>query len=169
MRSIVLLLVLLAIAVGVAFAIPLLAGEKDDPASIHKPEVKSAAKDPAANEPARIKTPTKVDVEEASTSEERRKWRLLRPAGEQLLPDPDGIGPCPPRRYGGHPARVTRQYINPTNGFHVWEHVDGAQTWIHWSPERTRPDGTRFRTRIITTVVPTDPMPISPEDNVKGR
>lgn len=166
MRSIVLLLGLLAIAAGVAFAIPLLAGETDSP-TVPEPEPEVSAKE-TPTETARIKTPSKeVQVDEASTAAERRKWKLLRPPAEQLLPDPDGIGPCPPRTIGGHPAPVIRRYINPVNGFHVWEHVDGAQTWIHWSPEEVRDDGTRFRRRIVSTVVPTEPLPIAPDENVK--
>ncbi len=105
------------------------------------------------------------------TEEERRLWTLLRPSCESLVEDPDHIGPCPPRELGGHSARVVRKYREPDTSFMVWVHEDGARTTLQPSfYERNASTGElEPQTRMITTYVPTETMPIDPTGTAVGN
>lgn len=98
----------------------------------------------------------------------QKLWALLRPARERLVPDPDKIGSCPPVDIGGRPNPVIQKYMDPINGFKVWKHDDGSYTYLHpmgggngeIDPKTGRP---RLR-EMVTTLVPTDPLPIFPDE-----
>ena len=65
----------------------------------------------------------------ASKPDERTLWRKLRPATEQLVPDPDKVGPCPPESSGGLGRPVVRRFIDRTTGCPTWIHDDVNQRW----------------------------------------
>ena len=100
------------------------------------------------------------------TAHEKRSrlWALMRPAAEQLIPDPDHIGPCPPVDVGGRAAPVIKRYRDPDNGFSVFVHDDGTYTYLHVTggggvdPVTGKAIPVR---EMVTTVVPTAPMPLA--------
>jgi hypothetical protein len=62
---------------------------------------------------------------------EREQWARMRPPEEALLPDPDGIGPCPPPHLnnGAGASRVVRRFLNEER-IPTWLHEDGGITQI---------------------------------------
>ncbi len=96
---------------------------------------------------------------------DRSGWGRFRNPLEEKVPDPDGIGPCPPAYLGGHPAFVIRRYLDRESGDRVWMHEDGAMTLHHY--ERSKdPGGSKVVGRwIISTAVPTVQRRAAPGSN----
>jgi hypothetical protein len=86
---------------------------------------------------------------------DRSSWAKYRNALEQQVPDPDGIGPCPPPHMGGWPALVVRRFLDHESGDRIWLHEDGSKTWEHY--QRTKDPGAKkaIDRWIISTAVPT--------------
>ena len=102
----------------------------------------------------------------ASKPDERTLWRKLRPATEQLVPDPDKVGPCPPESSGGLGRPVVRRFIDRTTGCPTWIHDDGNRTvYIPSGAGRDPKTGEWLPgTPVVSTAVRTTPKPISPEE-----
>jgi hypothetical protein len=98
------------------------------------------------------------------TDEQRDLWRQLRPIAESQVPDPDGIGPCPPVHLGGHGALVVRRYREPGTGHLIWVHADRARTIIQPGMFKKDPEtGEQYpTTALVTTQVPSAPAPMDP-------
>ena len=98
------------------------------------------------------------------SDEEKELWRELRPVAESQVPDPDGVGPCPPEHLGGHPALVVRRFRDPSTGHLIWVHEDKARTILQ--PGMFEPDpktGEQMPTaRVVTKQVPTGGKPLEP-------
>lgn len=94
---------------------------------------------------------------EAARSLARIRWQPPRTPlpGEQEVPDPDRIGPCPPRSLpSGHAdSPVVRRYIDPGSLEPTWVHRDGSITALHVYVEEG-PDGTRRPGVLRRTGVP---------------
>ena len=86
---------------------------------------------------------------------DRSPWHKYRNPLEAKVPDPDGVGPCPPPQLGGHPALVVRRFLDHETGDRIWMHEDGAMTMHHY--ERTKDPGRKEEIGrwIISTAVPT--------------
>ncbi|PIE23912.1 MAG: hypothetical protein CSA62_05835 [Planctomycetota bacterium] len=98
------------------------------------------------------------------SDEEKELWRELRPVAESQVPDPDGVGPCPPEVMGGHPALLVRRFRDPSTGYLIWEHEDHARTILQ--PGMFEPDPKTGEpvptTRVITKQVPAEEKPLDP-------
>lgn len=94
---------------------------------------------------------------------ERATWESFRSAVERLVPDPDGIGPCPPVHLGARPGLVVHRYIRPINGYHVWEHEDDSWTLLHFRPGKDAKTGESLALPVISTIRPTKSKPIFDE------
>lgn len=72
---------------------------------------------------------------EAAKRLARIRWTPPRPplAGEEKVPDPDGIGPCPPRKLppGRRDTPVVRRYIDRRTFEPTWVHADGSLTSLN--------------------------------------
>lgn len=87
---------------------------------------------------------------------DRSGWPKFRNPLEQRVPDPDGIGPCPPPQLGGRPNLVVRRFRDWETGDRIWMHEDGSMTWHHY--ERGKDPGRKevIGRWIISTAVPTE-------------
>ena len=137
-----------------------------------QPGLRGVGADPATNgKDGGLKaSPVQGPGERSDEEKRRRLWARMRPASDQMIPDPDGVGPCPPPDVGGHSAPVVRRYLDPLNGFHVWVHDDGAHTFLHWvAGGRDPKTGGQLPPReIVSTAVPTEALPISPDELPSG-
>ena len=129
------------------------------------------AQDKAASEAVPIQPASDLKLADSSeplldkvySADVRASWAKFRPAVERLVPDPDGIGACPPAYLHARSSLVVRRYIRPINGFHIWQHEDGSETWLHYSRSKDPKTGETLTTPVISTVVPTKVHPRADE------
>ena len=76
-----------------------------------------------------------VPTLEAARKLARIRWSPPRSPlpGEKEVPDPDGIGPCPPRRLpaGRKDTPIVKRYIDRRSFEPTWVHADGSMTSLN--------------------------------------
>ncbi len=72
--------------------------------------------------------------------------------GEERVPDPDGIGPCPPRRLppGKKDTPVVRRYIDRRSFEPTWVHADGSLTSLNVAVREIPGQGKQQVVQILT-------------------
>jgi hypothetical protein len=69
-------------------------------------------------------------VERYVSPREQELWAAERPAAEANLPDPDGVGPCPPRRITGMKDESTVTWRGLEQGIPTWKLANGVRVQI---------------------------------------
>ena len=84
----------------------------------------------------------------------RIRWNPPRKPlpGEDRVPDPDGIGPCPPRNLppGRRDTPVVRRYIDPRTFEPTWVHADGSLTSLNVGAREIPGKGKELFVQILT-------------------
>ncbi len=91
---------------------------------------------------------------EAAKKLARIRWSPPRNPlpGEERVPDPDGIGPCPPRRLpaGRKDTPVVKRYIDRRSFEPTWVHADGSLTSLNVAVREIPDKGKQQFVQILT-------------------